>query len=509
METLKILGGIPIAESSTLHEDCILCNMTVTREVPPLSEDALSTSNLSPKTSPHSPILKSHAVNRCAERFAPARDPRRFGPVHLLLIYSPLFACFSQSMFLLSPALSLTPNLNRLPVNTIKVAAVCTIQGWGITFFLLAAMFWTACLSIQCLLAIQRGTKLDKIERLEKWFHIVSWGIPFILATTLLFIGTPGNPVYTDATLWCWIGAAYQEYRFYFFYLWLWAIFLFNLGVYGYVGFTLWSTQRRLARFEKAGGDEAWQPSRSMRIYVRKTSFFIVAFFINWFWGSLNRIQNMSDPTNPIYALFLLHSIFTPLQGFLNFVAYFLVHFLFKASNGQQQDTTDTTTKDSKPSYAMSNLNNNNQMHYSQDPAGFVSDRPAYSTQTLGGSMGPDYSSALSKGQSTAPSSSNFGYGGASEVAPYTPRTVYEPGPVGGTNFGGGFNNGYGNGGYQPATSNYAQQGAGNAISPITPSMTTPNYSGATPNYSGATPNYSGATPNYSGAANFNYGGRS
>ncbi|KAJ1570075.1 hypothetical protein HK096_002876 [Nowakowskiella sp. JEL0078] len=378
--------------------------------------------------------------------------------------------------------------LAELPVNTIKVAAVCTIQGWGITFFLLSAMFWTACLSIQCLLAIQRGTKLDKIERLEKWFHIVSWGIPFTLATVLLFMGSPGNPVYTDATLWCWIGSAYQEYRFYFFYMWLWAIFLFNLGVYGFVGYTLWNTQRRLARFEKAGGDEAWQPSRSMRIYVRKTSFFIVAFFINWLWGSLNRIQNMVNPANPVYALFLLHSIFTPLQGFLNFIAYFLVHFLFKASNGQQQDTTDTTTKDSKPSYAMSTFNNNNQTQYAQNPAGFMSERPTYSTNTLGGSSGPDYSVALTKGQSTV-SSNQFGYNNGSESTPYTPRSGFETGPANDQNYGGGFNQGYGNGGFQTASSNYNQQGVGNTFSPITPSMTSPNYSGVTPN--------------------FNYGGRS
>jgi hypothetical protein len=43
---------------------------------------------------------------------------------------------------------------------------------------------------------------------------------------------------------------------------------------------------------------------------------------VTWVWGSINRIQNWADPLHPIFALFLLHAIFTPLQGFLDFIVY-------------------------------------------------------------------------------------------------------------------------------------------------------------------------------------------
>ncbi|KAJ3123509.1 hypothetical protein HK098_001856 [Nowakowskiella sp. JEL0407] len=194
-----------------------------------------------------------------------------------------------------------------------------------------------------------------------------SWGVPFILATVLPFIGNEKDgPVYTDATLWCWIGGKYQSYRLYFFYIWLWAIFLWNLVIYIYVGSSLLSSQRKLANYGAKDGEsssEPWQPSASMRIYIRKTSFFILAFFLNWLWGSVNRIQNMIDPLHPIFALFLMHAIFTPLQGFLNFIAYFLVHFLFRSSNGKGSRTEGSRSDEATLSNISKPISKNGSTH--------------------------------------------------------------------------------------------------------------------------------------------------
>jgi len=77
-----------------------------------------------------------------------------------------------------------------------------------------------------------------------------------------------------------------------------------------------------------AGPDDpvhAHRPRQSNNVdkYVRKTSIYLVGFFANWLWGTVNRIQNMADPTNPILFLFVMHAFFTPLQGFINSVLYF------------------------------------------------------------------------------------------------------------------------------------------------------------------------------------------
>ena len=41
-----------------------------------------------------------------------------------------------------------------------------------------------------------------------------------------------------------------------------------------------------------------------------------------WIPGTVNRIQNVAAPNNPIFVLFLFHALFTPLQGFFNFLVY-------------------------------------------------------------------------------------------------------------------------------------------------------------------------------------------
>jgi Na+/melibiose symporter-like transporter len=62
-----------------------------------------------------------------------------------------------------------------------------------------------------------------------------------------------------------------------------------------------------------------------VKSFIRKTSFFLLAFLLEWTWGTINRIQNLAQPKKPIFALFMLHAIFTPLQGFINSVVYFLI----------------------------------------------------------------------------------------------------------------------------------------------------------------------------------------
>ncbi|KAI8801522.1 hypothetical protein BJ742DRAFT_836836 [Cladochytrium replicatum] len=248
--------------------------------------------------------------------------------------------------------------LSSWPARTWQNRALCTAQGWLMNTFMLAAIMWSGCLSLQVLLATRKGSNVDQLQQYERWFHLVSWGVPVALSTLLLFIA---SDVYGDAVLWCWITASYQEYRFWFFYMWLWAIFLFNFGIYLWVGYVLMSTQNKIRKM--SGGNSSWVPSKGMRIYLFKTSFFILAFFINWIWGSVNRLQNMFNPSEQVYALFVLHAIFTPLQGFLNFIAYFLVHYLFRQRSEKDSSTNGSTRKSedtpSSPGYKVNNDSGN------------------------------------------------------------------------------------------------------------------------------------------------------
>ncbi|KAJ3091282.1 hypothetical protein HK102_001081 [Quaeritorhiza haematococci] len=147
----------------------------------------------------------------------------------------------------------------------------------------------------------------------------------------------------------------------YFFFGVLWAIFFFNLVVYIYVGHVVMSSRRKFRRGTSnhrtpsrsmtdgnaatvggggGGGGNSGAADQTMLRYFRKTAFYMAAFFVNWSFGTINRIQNLIAPRNPIFVLFLLHATFTPLQGFLNSAVYFwLAYFKTKATPDEKESS--------------------------------------------------------------------------------------------------------------------------------------------------------------------------
>lgn len=62
--------------------------------------------------------------------------------------------------------------------------------------------------------------------------------------------------------------------------------------------------------------------SSAFKTVVIRVSLYILAAVVSNFPALLNRIQNVIEPENPIFALFILHSIFNPLQGLMNAIVY-------------------------------------------------------------------------------------------------------------------------------------------------------------------------------------------
>ena len=54
----------------------------------------------------------------------------------------------------------------------------------------------------------------------------------------------------------------------------------------------------------------------------RRIRLYIAVFFLVRMWSVINRLQNWANPEAPSFALYLLHSIFSPLQGFCNSLVY-------------------------------------------------------------------------------------------------------------------------------------------------------------------------------------------
>jgi hypothetical protein len=201
------------------------------------------------------------------------------------------------------------------------VGGFCYFQAVLLQQFVLSSTLWTVCIAINlfCLIYLRKSER--QVARHEPFYHIAVWGLPIPMWIICLSISEPnlGTP-FGDASLWCWITVKWSVLQIVFFYAPLWASFLFNLIIYTLTGYKIIKAFRRLKDMKTPEGKKL---DRKRKIaYMRAVSGYLVAFFVTWVWGSINRIQNWADPLHPIFALFLLHAIFTPLQGFLDFIVY-------------------------------------------------------------------------------------------------------------------------------------------------------------------------------------------
>ncbi|KNC98653.1 uncharacterized protein SPPG_06335 [Spizellomyces punctatus DAOM BR117] len=208
--------------------------------------------------------------------------------------------------------------------------AFCSAQGFIIQTYIQASMVWTLVMSMSIVFAVCKHRPLRDFMRYEKYFHAAAWGLPLISSIVLQLLREDDKgPVFAPSVFWCWIGGKYTSYRMIFFYGPLWTVFIINVLGYMTIGWIVWRGNRRLTSslevpFNRRGiSIPSQRTSAAIKRYILKTSFYLLAFFINWLIPTVNRIQNMADPTYPIYGLFILHAVSAPLQGFLNSVVYF------------------------------------------------------------------------------------------------------------------------------------------------------------------------------------------
>lgn len=94
--------------------------------------------------------------------------------------------------------------------------AGCKVEGFFIIFSTTASYFWTSCLAIHLFLLTTNKLGSVGMRHLMASFHVVSWGLPLILASVALGAGALGpSPYLTSPKVqkyiklttggWCWI----------------------------------------------------------------------------------------------------------------------------------------------------------------------------------------------------------------------------------------------------------------------------------------------------------------
>lgn len=220
------------------------------------------------------------------------------------------------------PIIKGTPGVYQ-PIGT---KGLCTAQGFFMQFGV-ATPLYNAVLAFYYLLTIRYHWKENKMKKAEK--YLLSG--PLIWASISSFTAL-GLSLFNNATLWCWIGPDpsgednnFKSFRWIFMYGPLWAAIISS-------GVAMLLTYLSVRQTEKAS--ERWVRGATSGAGVKKDEdrkhseqvstqamYYLLAFFFTWTPATLTRCMQMMNATVP-YALLLLMAIFTPMQGFLNFLVY-------------------------------------------------------------------------------------------------------------------------------------------------------------------------------------------
>lgn len=86
-----------------------------------------------------------------------------------------------------------------------------------------ADALWTLAMAINVYLTFYHRYDAERLKKLELWYIFCCYGIPFLPAVVGIFVATADQGrMYTDATLWCWIGQKWDIFRVIIFYAPVW-----------------------------------------------------------------------------------------------------------------------------------------------------------------------------------------------------------------------------------------------------------------------------------------------
>ena len=215
-------------------------------------------------------------------------------------------------MYLLLPTfvisgVSVYPNIS----NTNRS---CEIAGFFMNWGILSQRLIILCIVIHLLVFTFRQRRPAYLELM---FHIVTWGFSLCFSIVPLF-----GHHYGSAGVWCWIKGEtlYEEgLRFGCFYVWVWCCILVEIVCFGLV---VVRVQKQLRMLQ--GNPDAHQLKEQYKKYIYPLLLYPLVNFVLAIPVTANRIQNWIERGNPLFVLFLLHSIVYPIWGFFNAMMYFM-----------------------------------------------------------------------------------------------------------------------------------------------------------------------------------------
>ncbi|ORY71781.1 uncharacterized protein BCR38DRAFT_480266 [Pseudomassariella vexata] len=132
----------------------------------------------------------------------------------------------------------------------------CQLQGFLIQMFLPADAFWTLAMAVNVYLTFYFKFDAQRLRKVEIWYFLLCYGIPFIPALTYIFVSNKGQGrMYGDATLWCWVSSTWDVFRIATFYGPVWVVIVLTFFIYLRAGGEIYKRRKQLRNFSSTTHD--------------------------------------------------------------------------------------------------------------------------------------------------------------------------------------------------------------------------------------------------------------
>ena len=217
--------------------------------------------------------------------------------------------------------------------ETVPLHIFCTITGFvdQLTAWSITIAF--ACVTFNLLLTAVFKRETEKLELLYLALIVIfpitfNW-VPFL------------QDSYGDAGAWCWIRSVNKDCMpFQFgtdlrFFLWYIPGTIIVLAVVlTYIFIVAWVTRQR-HKWAGKYDQETKRQKKNLQKEVWPLLFYPLGFLVLNIFSLINRIQGAIDPNRPVYALWVLHAVFTPLQG-----GYIALNYILSADTRKSLSCT-------------------------------------------------------------------------------------------------------------------------------------------------------------------------
>jgi len=189
---------------------------------------------------------------------------------------------------------------------------LCNFEAFWLTMFEWSVLLWVACLTFNIFL---NAIFYKKTEPYEKVYHAVCWALPFLIAVSPLIY----HDFYGPAGAWCWIHKEYMVWRFA---IWYGPLFVLITLLFIVHAIIIVKMKRRANVWEGTYSPELERAKQVFEDDAKRLYGYPFVYLITSICPVINRIQNAVDPDHPMYALWILHCLFSPLPGAINVIIF-------------------------------------------------------------------------------------------------------------------------------------------------------------------------------------------